>query len=143
MKVRMGIASAVLALTAVSALPASASGTAEAPGRAAAETRTSRVFQGHGVEDCPRGFLCLYDNWDYNGNTDARILATDEDISHLEDHRFNDVTSSIYNHTDHVVRVYPHWTYQGVPATLFPGERLSLNGWNGHFNDQASSVRSL
>ncbi|MEU8976402.1 peptidase inhibitor family I36 protein [Streptomyces monashensis] len=100
------------------------------------------IIRGQGRDACTRGYVCLYDNWDYNVPDNARILRTTEDITHLDDYNFNDVTSSVVNNSRYPVRVYPDYDYKGVPVTLLPGESISFNNGNG-FNDVASSVKFL
>jgi hypothetical protein len=110
---------------------------------AAAQPTDVGIQRGSGLEACRSGYVCLYENWQYNQGAAARILRTNEDNSHLDDLNFNDVTSAVYNNTDRVVRIYPHFDYQGVPVTLMPGEHMSFDGVNGTFNDVASSVQLL
>lgn len=100
------------------------------------------IIRGQGRDACTRNYVCLYDNWDYNASGSARILRTTEDISHLDDYNFNDVTSSVVNNSRYLVRIYPDYDFKGVPVTLLPGESISFNNGNG-FNDVASSVQFL
>jgi hypothetical protein len=124
-------------LAASIALTAAAMLTAAAPASADAS-----IIRGQGRDACTRNYVCLYDNWDYNAPTNARILRTTEDITHLNDYNFNDVTSSAVNNSRFLVRIYPEYDFKGVPVTLLPGESISFNRGNG-FNDVASSVQFL
>ncbi|MFE0186544.1 peptidase inhibitor family I36 protein [Streptomyces sp. NPDC059008] len=133
-KIRIAVAAGAAALATLFAGSASA---------APAQPRDWGIDYGSGTWACRTGYVCLYDNWDFNGGGPARILMTNEDMPRLDQRNFNDVTSSIVNNTNRVVRVYPNYDYSGVPATLFPGERISLNNDNGNFNDIASSVKIL
>ncbi|MFI6661222.1 peptidase inhibitor family I36 protein [Streptomyces sp. NPDC050523] len=116
---------------------------ASLPAVAAAQPADVGPQRGSGLEACRPGYLCLYENWQYNQGASARILRTNEDIGRLDDMNFNDITSAVYNNTDQVVRIYPHFDYQGVPVTLMPDEHMSFDGVNGTFNDVASSVQFL
>ncbi|MFJ4526356.1 hypothetical protein ACIP4Y_36535 [Streptomyces sp. NPDC088810] len=97
--------------------------------------------RGQGRDACT-ATTSAYDNWDSNTSTNARILRTTEDNTHLNDYNFNDVTSSAVNNSCFLVRIYPDYEFKGVPVTLLPGESISFNRGNG-FNDVASSVQFL
>ncbi|MEU8028652.1 peptidase inhibitor family I36 protein [Streptomyces sp. NPDC049099] len=131
------IAAALSRLVPGAALVTAALLTAAAPASADAA-----IIRGQGRDACTRNYVCLYDNWDYNASGSARILRTTEDISHLDDYNFNDVTSSVVNNSRYLVRIYPDYDFKGVPVTLLPGESISFNNGNG-FNDVASSVKFL
>ncbi|MET9072951.1 peptidase inhibitor family I36 protein [Streptomyces sp. NPDC004232] len=109
---------------------------------AAPASADASIIRGRGRDACTRNYVCFYDNWDYNVPTDARILRTTEDITHLDDYDFNDVTSSVVNNSRFLVRIYPDCDFKGVPVTLLSGESISFNNGNG-FNDVASSVQLL
>jgi hypothetical protein len=109
---------------------------------AAPASADASIIRGQGRDACTRNYVCLYDNWDYNVPTNARILRTTEDTTNLNDYNFNDVTSSVVNNSRFLVRIYPEYDFKGVPVTLLPGESISFNRGNG-FNDVASSVQFL
>ncbi|MFI2206983.1 peptidase inhibitor family I36 protein [Streptomyces sp. NPDC020192] len=109
---------------------------------AAPASADASIIRGQGRDACTHNYVCLYENWDYNAPTSARILRTTEDISRLDDYFFNDITSSVVNNSRYIVRIYPDYDFKGVPVTLLPGESISFNNGNG-FNDVASSVKFL
>ncbi|WP_431045474.1 peptidase inhibitor family I36 protein [Streptomyces sp. P1-3] len=113
-------------------------------GAASTSAYAADIQRGSGIEVCPVDELCLYENWDFNKDThDARVLSTYKDIAHLDDYNFNDITSTVYNDTGRIVRLYPHYDYEGAPVTLVPGESIDFKDANGNFNDQISSVRFM
>ncbi|MFE7114675.1 peptidase inhibitor family I36 protein [Streptomyces sp. NPDC057654] len=64
-----------------------------------AAPQTVQTFTGQGLDACPYGYLCLYENVNFNADAPGLILKTNEDIRDLATYGFDDKTSSVYNNT--------------------------------------------
>ncbi|MFD4119176.1 peptidase inhibitor family I36 protein [Streptomyces niveus] len=134
-----------LALTAALA-PAAAS--------SAAPAAPFEEIQGHGLDACPAGSLCLYEHTNYNGTTDSTIVVVTGTINDLHNYGFGDRASSAYfNEEPAADRFYLHTDTNGKGEHMrfFPGKKLpnfhkvsgyTENGEATHvwMNDDVSSV---
>lgn len=102
------------------------------------DVRTAGVVEGAGLPDCSDEMFCLYEHGDYNRNTVASILVTDESISRMDEYGFNDIASSVYNNTIYDIRVYQDYNFKGEYLDVAPGESVDIV--DGSWNDRISSL---
>ncbi|MEV5666918.1 peptidase inhibitor family I36 protein [Streptomyces flaveolus] len=132
-RLSVGVEAALLSMAAITAASA-------APGG------TTSVFKGSGLRSCATGYVCLYEHPRYNQDG-GYILETNEDIENLgtkaakfdretKAAEFNDKASSVYNNTtDRIVRLYPYYSFIGVPLTVLPGESFAFDNDNNKESD--------
>lgn len=99
---------------------------------------TAVVVEGAGLADCSDEMFCLYEHGDFNGDTVASILVTNESISRMDEYSFDDIGSSVYNNTLHDIRVYQDFSFKGEYLDVAPGESVDLVG--SSLDDQISSL---
>ncbi|MDH6139330.1 MULTISPECIES: peptidase inhibitor family I36 protein [Kitasatospora] len=104
---------------------------------ATAVERSARVIAGQGAGACADGFVCLYENSGLNQPSGGRVLLTDESIGWLGDFGFNDITSSVCNHSGVPATLYADSGMQGGAMVVSPGTCVDVPAW---FNDMASSI---
>jgi hypothetical protein len=118
----------VLSLALAAALGSASASSAEAG-------PVQRVW-GHGLDACPAYSLCLYQDHDFNGNSDAAVWVITDSITNLNDYGINDVASSAYlNEPDggNWARLYDDTYYGGDNVRLYPGRKLDqLNSQGGY-----------
>lgn len=101
---------------------------------------TQSVFsiEGRGKDDCRSGYVCLYQHYNFNGSSDAKILMVDEDITDLDKYDFLDRTSSYVVKAPGGATLFARTNYRGEDLVLKPG---SSGDVPVGFNDKASSIR--
>ncbi|OAR22813.1 hypothetical protein A8W25_24895 [Streptomyces sp. ERV7] len=60
-----------------------------------------REIWGSGLDACPQESLCLYQNDDFNGSSDARIWIVTGDVGNLSTYDANDRATSVYYNASH------------------------------------------
>ncbi|MFI0942870.1 peptidase inhibitor family I36 protein [Streptomyces sp. NPDC021020] len=123
---------------------------------ASADDSGVREIRGHGLSACPERSLCLYQDTDFNGTSNARIWIITKSVPDLGDYDANDRTSSVYLNSP------PDWWAGLFQDTDRVGDSITVAGgtslanlrhveidvpephtpsrW-GSFNDEASSVQ--
>lgn len=121
----------VVLVAASALLPLSMAGTAQA-------TQSVISIEGYGKGDCRSGYVCLFQHYNFNGNTDAKIVMVDEDVADLEKYDLLNRASSYVVKATGEATLYAKTNYRGEELVLKPN---SSGDVPTSFNDKASSIR--
>ncbi|WP_116215280.1 RICIN domain-containing protein [Streptomyces olivoreticuli] len=85
---------------------------------------TVKIFEGSGVEACPKGWYALYEHEDFNTKERGRVLLSDQTLGDLGAFGFDGRVLSVVNHTEQSVALHVEPDSKGFAAQVGPRDEL-------------------
>lgn len=82
---------------------------------------------GEGLSACPSGYLCLYNNPNFNQGAPELILKTNQDIRDLVPLGFDNMATSFYNNSTKIWDAWSDPNFRGSGVHLNPQDTIDLS----------------
>lgn len=85
---------------------------------------TVKIFEGSGVEVCPKGWYALYEHEDFNTKERGRVLLSDQTLGEVSAFGFDGRVLSVVNHTEQSMALHVEADCKGFAAQVGPRDEL-------------------
>ncbi|MFB7629589.1 RICIN domain-containing protein [Streptomyces sp. NPDC056149] len=85
---------------------------------------TVKIFEGSGVEVCPKGWYAVYEHEDFNAKERGRVLLADQTLGDVRAFGFDGRVLSVVNHTEQSLALHVEAGFKGFAAQVGPRDEL-------------------
>ncbi|MFE1774733.1 RICIN domain-containing protein [Streptomyces sp. NPDC059008] len=85
---------------------------------------TVKIFEGSGVEACPKGWYAVYEHEDFNAKERGRVLLSDQTLGDVRAFGFEGRVLSVVDHTEQSLALHVEPGFKGFAGQVGPRDEL-------------------